>query len=139
LRASIRCVLGDGKSTLFWVDPWLDGQCIAALMPELFEAVSARTSPDLAHGRCGIGQQHLDPRPHLAADCARARPIHYSAKAMTRQHRPRPGKPRSTNMEMVALRLVLRQLSLPGNALGPVFNLGLQGTMERANTASFFG
>jgi hypothetical protein len=25
-EASITCVVGDGSSTLFWTDPWLDGQ-----------------------------------------------------------------------------------------------------------------
>ncbi|OEL15223.1 hypothetical protein BAE44_0023758, partial [Dichanthelium oligosanthes] len=27
---------------LFWSDPWLDGKCIAASMPELVDVVPAR-------------------------------------------------------------------------------------------------
>jgi hypothetical protein len=35
-------MVGDGESTFFWTDPWLDGQRISTLMPELLEAVPAR-------------------------------------------------------------------------------------------------
>jgi hypothetical protein len=41
-NASIVCVVGNGKSTLFWSDPWLEGKSLANLMPELVEAVPAR-------------------------------------------------------------------------------------------------
>jgi hypothetical protein len=27
-QASIRCEVGDGASTFFWSDPWLQGRCI---------------------------------------------------------------------------------------------------------------
>ncbi|OEL37464.1 hypothetical protein BAE44_0001517, partial [Dichanthelium oligosanthes] len=40
-NASIRCEVGDGTSTLFWSDPWLDGRCVAASSPDLVEAVPA--------------------------------------------------------------------------------------------------
>jgi hypothetical protein len=40
--ASVRFVLGDGATFLFWVDPWLDGKCIADLMPDLAGAIPAR-------------------------------------------------------------------------------------------------
>jgi hypothetical protein len=38
-RASIALELGDGKSFLFWTDPWLHGQCIDHLAPDLLDAV----------------------------------------------------------------------------------------------------
>ncbi|OEL22734.1 hypothetical protein BAE44_0016248, partial [Dichanthelium oligosanthes] len=41
-NASISCEIGDGISTLFWTDPWLDGSSFAASMPELVAAVPAR-------------------------------------------------------------------------------------------------
>ncbi|OEL34948.1 hypothetical protein BAE44_0004033, partial [Dichanthelium oligosanthes] len=41
-NASIRCEVGDGLSTLFWSDPWLDGQCLATSMPELVDVVPAQ-------------------------------------------------------------------------------------------------
>jgi hypothetical protein len=40
--ASVRFVLGDGATFLFWVDPWLDGKCIADLMPDLAGTIPAR-------------------------------------------------------------------------------------------------
>jgi hypothetical protein len=42
-KSSINCVVRDGARTFFWSDPWLDGQCIANLAPELVEAVLKRT------------------------------------------------------------------------------------------------
>jgi hypothetical protein len=41
-QASIRCVVGDGESTFYWTNPWLNGRCIDALMLELLEAVPLR-------------------------------------------------------------------------------------------------
>jgi hypothetical protein len=41
-QASTSCVIRDGQSTRFWTDPWLDGRCIGALMPELLAMISAR-------------------------------------------------------------------------------------------------
>jgi hypothetical protein len=38
-RASITLELGDGNSFLFWTDPWLQGQCIADLAPDLLAVV----------------------------------------------------------------------------------------------------
>jgi hypothetical protein len=29
--SSIRCIVGDVRSMLFWVDPWIDGRCMADL------------------------------------------------------------------------------------------------------------
>ena len=34
--------LGNGRSTLFWKDRWLDGQCIKDLAPAVFQAVKPR-------------------------------------------------------------------------------------------------
>jgi hypothetical protein len=31
----------NGHSFKFWIDPWIDGACIAAFAPELFAAVAA--------------------------------------------------------------------------------------------------
>ncbi|WVZ88091.1 hypothetical protein U9M48_034644 [Paspalum notatum var. saurae] len=39
---AIRTTVGDGKSTKFWIDRWLDGKCIADLAPSLFSAVPSR-------------------------------------------------------------------------------------------------
>jgi hypothetical protein len=39
-KASIRCTVGNGHSTSFWTNPWVDGQCIADFTPDLFEAVA---------------------------------------------------------------------------------------------------
>jgi hypothetical protein len=33
--------MGEGQSTFFWSDPWMDGRCIGALMPKLLDAVLA--------------------------------------------------------------------------------------------------
>jgi hypothetical protein len=41
-QASITCVVRDGKSMWFWMDPWLDGRRIGDLMPELLEVVQPR-------------------------------------------------------------------------------------------------
>jgi hypothetical protein len=40
--ASIRCMVGNGVSTLFWADPWLDGQTIASVAPNLVAVVTRR-------------------------------------------------------------------------------------------------
>jgi hypothetical protein len=40
---SINCMIGDGQTTFFWPDPWLGGQCIDVLMPELLDVVPTRT------------------------------------------------------------------------------------------------
>ncbi|OEL13244.1 hypothetical protein BAE44_0025738, partial [Dichanthelium oligosanthes] len=37
--ASIRCEVGDGTSTSFWSDPWLQGGCLSALAPDLVDIV----------------------------------------------------------------------------------------------------
>jgi hypothetical protein len=29
LKVSIRCIVGNSETTLFWMDPWLDDRCIA--------------------------------------------------------------------------------------------------------------
>jgi hypothetical protein len=41
-KVSVKCMLGDGKSILFWSDPWLDGESIIDSMPELGAVVPAR-------------------------------------------------------------------------------------------------
>jgi hypothetical protein len=38
-NASIRCSEEDGTTTLFWSDPWLEGQCISAQAPDLVAMV----------------------------------------------------------------------------------------------------
>ncbi|OEL32988.1 hypothetical protein BAE44_0005993, partial [Dichanthelium oligosanthes] len=40
--ASIKCEVGDGRSILFWSDPWLEGACLASLLPDLVEVVPTR-------------------------------------------------------------------------------------------------
>jgi hypothetical protein len=40
--ALMSCTLGDGKSTLFWTDPWLDGRCIGSVILELLHLVPAQ-------------------------------------------------------------------------------------------------
>jgi hypothetical protein len=39
---SIRCEVGDGTSTLFWSDPWLQGRYIEDLAPDLVAVVQQR-------------------------------------------------------------------------------------------------
>ncbi|KAM0889642.1 hypothetical protein ACQ4PT_027585 [Festuca glaucescens] len=39
--ASTRIVLGDGRTTLFWTDPWLNGTPLRASAPALFAVVSS--------------------------------------------------------------------------------------------------
>ena len=34
---NINCQVGDGVSTLFWVDPWLEGKPLCSLFPRLYE------------------------------------------------------------------------------------------------------
>ena len=41
-RASTSIIVGSGRTTLFWVDNWLDGQAISDLAPTLFAAVNKR-------------------------------------------------------------------------------------------------
>jgi hypothetical protein len=41
-KASITCVIGNGRNTIFWSDPWLDGECIISLAPDLLGTVSRR-------------------------------------------------------------------------------------------------
>jgi hypothetical protein len=40
--SSIHIMVGDGHSTLFWCDPWLDGHRILDLSPELVATMSAK-------------------------------------------------------------------------------------------------
>jgi hypothetical protein len=40
--ASKSCILGDGNSTLFSTDPWLEGCCIGSILLELLDAVLTR-------------------------------------------------------------------------------------------------
>jgi hypothetical protein len=40
LRASIMVTMGNGTSTFFWIDRWLNGQGIENLAPELLTVVS---------------------------------------------------------------------------------------------------
>lgn len=42
-KASVRVNLGNGKQTMFWVDPWLNGRTVEDLAPNLLQAVSCRT------------------------------------------------------------------------------------------------
>jgi len=42
-HASIQVQVGNGRSTLFWSDRWLQGKCIQELAPCLFNAVGCRT------------------------------------------------------------------------------------------------
>ena len=46
-RASTTITVGSGRTTLFWVDNWLDGQAISDLAPTLFAAVSKRVTSKL--------------------------------------------------------------------------------------------
>jgi hypothetical protein len=39
-HASTTVVLGNGRATMFWTDPWLDGYSLAMLTPDLVQAVS---------------------------------------------------------------------------------------------------
>lgn len=41
-QAATICTLGNGESTFFWTDRWLNGYCIEHLAPTVFVAVSAR-------------------------------------------------------------------------------------------------
>jgi hypothetical protein len=34
--------VGDGKSILFWTDPWIEGHCVANFMPELLQVVHSQ-------------------------------------------------------------------------------------------------
>jgi hypothetical protein len=38
-NSSIRCVMGDSRSTWFWLDAWLDGHSITDREPDLFATV----------------------------------------------------------------------------------------------------
>ncbi|WVZ79993.1 LOW QUALITY PROTEIN: hypothetical protein U9M48_027511, partial [Paspalum notatum var. saurae] len=55
----VRTTIGEGKSTKFWTDRWLDGKCIADLAPSLFSAVpkravKSRTVPQALHNRTWV-------------------------------------------------------------------------------------
>jgi hypothetical protein len=41
LNSSIHCIVGDSRSTWFWLDRWLDGRSIADRAPELLAAMHA--------------------------------------------------------------------------------------------------
>jgi hypothetical protein len=36
-NAAVSFTLGDGQCIKFWLDPWLDGESLAALAPDLFK------------------------------------------------------------------------------------------------------
>jgi hypothetical protein len=38
-KISIHCIVGNDQSTLFWMDPWVDGGYIVNLAPELVAVV----------------------------------------------------------------------------------------------------
>jgi hypothetical protein len=39
IKASITCTVGNGERMFFSWDPWLDGQSLANLMPQLVETI----------------------------------------------------------------------------------------------------
>ncbi|CAD6268588.1 unnamed protein product [Miscanthus lutarioriparius] len=41
-QAATVLTLGNGESTFFWTDVWLDGRCIEDIAPSIFATVSAR-------------------------------------------------------------------------------------------------
>jgi hypothetical protein len=41
-KASIKCMIGNGVDTLFWSDPWVDGECINSFASDLVDTVSRR-------------------------------------------------------------------------------------------------
>jgi uncharacterized Fe-S cluster protein YjdI len=41
-KISVNCILGDGKTFLFWTDPWLDGTSVREKWPELGAVVPPR-------------------------------------------------------------------------------------------------
>ena len=41
-KAATVAAVGDGRSTLFWIDNWIDGSCIRSLAPAVFGAVPKR-------------------------------------------------------------------------------------------------
>jgi hypothetical protein len=41
-NAAVRFTLGDGQRVKFWLDPWLDGESLAALAPDLFKLCTMR-------------------------------------------------------------------------------------------------
>jgi hypothetical protein len=41
-KASIQCLVGNGSSTLFWLDPWLQGRSVKQIAPDLFAALDGR-------------------------------------------------------------------------------------------------
>jgi hypothetical protein len=49
-KASVKHVLGDEKSILFWYDPWLAGGSILDMMPELGAVVPREQTP--SHRDC---------------------------------------------------------------------------------------
>jgi hypothetical protein len=41
-KSSIHCIVSDGRSMLFWLDPWVDGCCIMDLALDLLAVVHPR-------------------------------------------------------------------------------------------------
>jgi hypothetical protein len=41
-KTLIQCIMGYGRSSLFWLDPWVDGWCIADMAPNLLAVVHPR-------------------------------------------------------------------------------------------------
>jgi hypothetical protein len=54
-RASINIALGDGALTLFWEDPWIRGQPVDAIAPDLLKLVrpAVRSSRTVRQGMQG--------------------------------------------------------------------------------------
>lgn len=49
-QAATSCALGDGASTFFWTDNWLQGSCVKNIAPTMFAAVPKRRhSTTVAH------------------------------------------------------------------------------------------
>jgi hypothetical protein len=42
IKASITCIVGNDERTFFLSDPWLDGQSLVNLMPQLVETIPTR-------------------------------------------------------------------------------------------------
>jgi hypothetical protein len=55
--ASTRMVVGDGNTSRFWTDRWIDGKAIMEIAPAVFNLVSKRLSKSMT----GAGQQQLVP------------------------------------------------------------------------------
>ncbi|OEL37598.1 hypothetical protein BAE44_0001383, partial [Dichanthelium oligosanthes] len=131
-NASIRCEVGDGCSTLFWSDPWLEGSCLPTLVPDLVDIVPSRQKKKKVGRLCSYGPC-LDHRLGRPPDLTGPISVSPSQAEIAGGH-SRPSHTRPGDLEMVPFRPLLLQLCLSSSLCWAIGFAGSQRALEGKGT-----